>query len=272
MLTVYADGVAYLTESNGNPNVGKLVAGAGSNVGVWGAKARRKFIARSAYLGNAHGKKCRTFILTYRKGNVPNAKDSKKHINTFLQSLRRANLQGYAYTAELGDDAGLLHYHFLAAMDYRTPQQVNDAWARIRGDESKNAVRAYRALKDIHGAAGYAAKAANYASKCAELVENGTFPKDMRVWATSNNLVGKEKITITDNGIIAAYLASAKSRKVMHLESGIEVVSYWFDRDTTRDLYANQEYLHRLSREKSEKTAKKARKCVSRETMLIFDS
>lgn len=264
MLTVYADGTAYITTRNYSPQKEKLKPGEGSNVGNWGGNARRTFIARSAYLGNVGGLKCRTFILTYRSGNIPTAKESKSHINAFLQYLRRRGLIGYTYAAELGEKSRNLHYHFLAAFDYTSAKDINDAWCKIRGDYSKNAVRAYRSLEKIYGAAGYASKGAAYASKCAEeMKEKGEkfeLPKEMRLWATSNNLVGKEKVSFDDANISALAMIRCKSFKKCDLDNGYELVMLWLDKKETAALYALDKRFKDETLAKAKKAQEKALK------------
>jgi hypothetical protein len=256
-LKVYADGVGFISPLNKNPQTDHLEPGKGQTLGVWGKGARRKFIARCAYLGDIGKGNCKTFILTYRDETIPDGKTSKKQINAMLQYLRRRDLQGYAYSAEIGEQGGMLHYHFLASfpkwkatgtytkqdgtVTNRTwKHDLNDAWCNIRGDYAPNAVRAIERLKKLHGASGYASKAAAYASKCASLFkepENKMLvPSDIRVWATSNNLIGNESFDVSDIELIEFAREKAKSIREINTDTGISIESLFLDKETIADL------------------------------------
>ena len=218
-LTMWYNGEASITEArNYSPrSMENLNQGNTDTVGLWGANSRKTFISRSTYMIEHSPVPVWTMCLTYR--SEPDHKESKKHINVMLQFLRRRKMFGYVYAVEYQErkKSGLeptLHYHFILACEFVQVQKLNDHWSKVRGDYSKNAVRDVRTVKGINNAAKYAAKVSQYASKTAAARNQSKIPQDVRLWATSYNLVGKEKITVTDGNEVNYLLT--KAEKVEH--------------------------------------------------------
>jgi len=173
--------------------------------GVATKKGKRTFCSRAAFAAEntTGGRKMKKFILTYRYKDAESLiepEETKAHINRFLNWCRRKwQIKYYLYTLELTTN-GQYHYHFMVDADFINHKYINAVWCAIRGDYSKNAVRDLRTLYDANGAAGYAAK---YFTKNQELEKckaSGIDVNDrldgLRIWATSNNLVGCESIEI----------------------------------------------------------------------------
>ncbi len=156
-------------------------------------KARKTFISRVAYMHNTkrgYGA-LKVFVLTYNK-NPDDPKECKKHVNKFLTRFKQvAKLHSWAYTVETGKKGGLIHFHFIVDCDWVDIQKLNKVWCNIRGYYSGNAIQDFKFVYSFEGAACYAAK---YATKAKE-ADTETL-KGLRRWATSNNLCGKEFITI----------------------------------------------------------------------------
>jgi len=206
MNSVWYDGTLYFTPGNGvnweRNTIGLKKGNTNLSLGMWSNQARKKFISRSTYLAENSQHDPFTFILTYRKGQIPAPDQSKKQINNFNRFLKRQGLKSFSYVAELGSKSGLLHYHYLVDSPKIKAQNLSEAWGRIRGDEARNAVRGVQALQDIKSLSLYnskGSKAIAYAAKGSQLSkEGGTLPQGMKVWQTSHDLVGKEKISTNE--------------------------------------------------------------------------
>jgi hypothetical protein len=206
MNSVWYDGTLYWTAGNGKNwqrNTDGLNTGNRNlGLGMWSNQARKKFISRSTYLAENSSFNPFTFILTYRAGKIPGPDESKKQINNFNRFLKRQGLNSFTYVAELGSKNGLLHYHYLVDCPRIEAQNLSEAWGRIRKDEARNAVRGVQALQDIKSLSMYnskGSKAIAYAAKGSQLSkEGGTLPQGMKVWQTSHDLVGKEKISTNE--------------------------------------------------------------------------
>lgn len=168
-------------------------------------KGKRIFCSRAAYAAEntENGRRLKKFILTYRytgEESLIQPHETKSHINRFLNWCRRHwQIKFYLYTLELTAN-GQYHYHFMVDANFINHKYINAIWCTIRGDYAKNAVRDLRTIYDANGAAGYAAK---YFTKNQELEKckaSGIDVNDrldgLRIWATSNNLVGCESIQI----------------------------------------------------------------------------
>jgi len=193
-------------------NLQKGTSAASRYNGKTTATAKRIFVSRAVY-AEQHtrgGRKLKKFILTYRytgEDSLIRPEDTKAHINRFLNWVRSKKGLGatfWLYTLELTSN-GQYHYHFMLDSNFIDAQEINRIWGKIRGDYAENAVRDIHTLYDSNGAAGYAAK---YFTKNQELVkcaENGVQVGDrlkgLRLWATSNNLVGNEFVLIDGNDL-----------------------------------------------------------------------
>lgn len=248
-----------------------LKKGNSDRVGFWGAGSRKVFISRACYMMDRSPAKVYNMILTYR--HDPDHKKSKSHINTFLQRLRRRDLYGYFYAVEYqtrkkSKRKPALHYHLIVACDL--PKQfgkayktiINQAWCDIRGDYSPNAVRDISEVRVKRSLVGYVSKLALYCSKTAALRNSGEIPQDIRLWATSNNLVGKEKIIIQDENNVNRLLVKAYSVCEMN-KNGFEYVLCDLSREDTKEFFQlNDALLKRIQREKQEKGQYKPKKYV----------
>ena len=206
MNSVWYDGTLYWTSGNGvnweRNTIGLKKGNKNLSLGMWSNQARKKFISRSTYLAENSKYDPFTFILTYRGGQIPAPDESKKQINNFNRFLKRQGLESFTYVAELGSKSGLLHYHYLVDSPIIKAQHLSEAWGRIRGDQARNAVRGVQALQDIKSLSLYnskGSKAIAYAAKGSQLSKKGgTLPQGMKVWQTSHDLVGKEKISTNE--------------------------------------------------------------------------
>lgn len=207
--------------------------------GIATRKGKRIFCSRAAYAAenSKGGRKLKKFILTYRYSgpeSLISNEETKSHINRFLNWVRR-NWQAefYLYTLELTTN-GQYHYHFMVDADFIDHRIINAVWCTIRGDYSSNGVRDLKTLHDANKAAGYAAK---YFTKNQELEKcknSGIDVHDrldgLRIWATSNNLVGTESIEIESLLICTEEIKETKeiSNKLKEKTTGIEYIEWSF--------------------------------------------
>ena len=237
MNSVWYDGTLYWTAGNGvnweRNTIGLKKGNKNLSLGMWSNQARKKFISRSTYLAENSCFNPFTFILTYRAGQIPSPDQSKKQINNFNRFLKRQGLNSFTYVAELGSKNGLLHYHYLVDCPRIEAQNLSEAWGRIRGDEARNAVRGVQALQDIKSLSMYnskGSKAIAYAAKGSQLSkEGGTLPQGMKVWQTSHDLVGKEKIST--NEFVPELMSvisgkNARKRIIETKEDSFELIEY----------------------------------------------
>ncbi len=242
MNSVWYDGTLYFTPGNGvnweRNTIGLKKGNTNLSLGMWSNQARKKFISRSTYLAENSQHDPFTFILTYRKGQIPAPDQSKKQINNFNRFLKRQGLKSFSYVAELGSKSGLLHYHYLVDSPKIKAQNLSEAWGRIRGDEARNAVRGVQALQDIKSLSLYnskGSKAIAYAAKGSQLSkEGGTLPQGMKVWQTSHDLVGKEKIST--NEFVTELLdvisgKNAQKRIIETKDDSFELLEYKLNRE-----------------------------------------
>ena len=252
---VISDAVNYNQASKSN-----LKAGEGRSAGKWGKGSSRKFVSRCLYMQENSPLESVTMCLTYRKD--PSHKQSKKHLNAFLQWIRRRECYGYAYSVEMQErkKSGLdpaIHYHLLVS--YRKNEkngkwkvEANNAWANIRGDWAGNAIQDMRPIESTIDAAQYAAKAAYYASKAARKMQEGAVPKDVRLWGTSYNLVGKEKISVSNEQLRQRIVNGAKSCEVRTAANGFEYMILKLSRDELSKVWISNVVLLERERERAE--------------------
>lgn len=244
-----------------------LKIGNDERVGLWGANSRKTFISRAAYMFDNSPVDCYNMILTYRKD--PDHKLSKKHINAFLQWLRRRNMYGYFYAVEYQErkKSGLkpaLHYHLVIACDLLDQlgrgykQEVNSAWCRLRDEEpSANAVRDISKVRIKRSLIGYVSKLSMYCSKTAALRNQHKIPDDVRLWATSYNLVGKEKIKIQDENNVNRLLLKAY-RIAEQRKNGFEFTCCDLSREDTREFYEMDKAIQDRCKARQRKNQEKA--------------
>ena len=242
MNSVWYDGTLYFTNGSGvkwdRNTIGLKKGNKNLSLGMWSNQARKKFISRSTYLAEKSKYDPFTFILTYRSGQIPSPDQSKKQINNFNRYLKRQGLKSFSYVAELGTKNGLLHYHYLVDSPRIKAQHLSEAWGRIRGDEARNSVRGVEALQDIKSLSLYnskGSKAIAYAAKGSQLSkQGGTLPQGMKVWQTSHDLVGKEKIST--NEFVPELLnvisgKNAQKRLIETKEDSFELIEYKLNRE-----------------------------------------
>ena len=275
------DATMYTARYNSNSKK-NLQKGNRSIAGKWGIGACDKFRSRLFYLFE-HGEFVNySFILTYRA--QPTNKRTKRDINAFISHLKRHGSAGFGYTLEK-TKAGVYHYHFVCNMKkiknkngVGGKQILNDAWCRIRGDYAKNAVRAIEPIGQGHEGqqklAYYIGKLAQYASKHNHILEklakqNKSLPEqfqfdtNIRLWATSNSLVGKEKfvLDVTDYGYL---INQARRRCVSYeritLENGYYFDKLFFNRTAISFFYQEftiQQEIERVFKERNKKKQEK---------------
>lgn len=286
MKSVWYDGTLYYTNGHGvnweRNTIGLKKGNKNLSLGMWSNQARKKFISRSTYLAENSCYDPFTFILTYRSGQIPSPDLSKRQINNFNRYLKRQGLKSFSYVAELGSKNGLLHYHYLVDSPRIEAQSLSEAWGRIRADEARNAVRGVQALQDIKSLSMYnskGSKAIAYAAKGSQLSKKGgTLPQGIKVWQTSHDLVGKEKITT--NEFVPELLnvisgKNAQKRIIETKQDSFELLEYKLTRSEVNlltDLIAinksEKEIEKNMRAEQVEKTKKareltRAQQCLS---------
>lgn len=283
MGVVWYNGSASITDfSNKHERKKEGLKQGGKNGFGWGANASKVFRSRSFYLvENLPGKKI-VFVLTYRTGVHP---ETKKHINAFLQWLKRRGMNGFTYVVELQErNENTVHYHFLvSAPQYFDPKQINDAWCRIRGDYSPNAVTGLTALRrnNKSGLLNYMQKGdlLAYMAKCSKLEfrpgkdkseeqvkalrkiyeKKVEFLKNNvdRLWSTSRNLVGVEKVSFDDEQLKCLIIANSYKFRLYNPKEGVDIFTYELDRKETNKIYKLIIELN-AAREKEERKKKEA--------------
>jgi len=255
---LWYDGTGVLVPDSGRSQIPPTNTGKGP-AGRWGKKARKVFISRTLWMCDNPTHEIWTCIPTYRS----NPDNPSKQLRAFIQHLRRLGMSNYCYTTELQPSTGNIHYHF--AVDAPFPsghrkKELNAAWERIRGDVSGNGLRDIRKLKSDSDFASYASKMAWYASKSSELRDKSPESiRALRLWATSSDLVGREKIAISDENSQIYMIVNAREGLHMTLQSGFEVEIKQFSREHTREIFALAEILNERDRVKVENSALKRR-------------
>lgn len=195
--------------------------------GRYGKGSRRRFISRCEYMYFDRGQlPCYSICLTYR--DQPSVEDSRSNVNAFLQWYRRRNLRAYAWSLELQErkKSGLaptIHYHMLVNAEYVPVSEINQAWSRIRQDESPNAVRDVRILQTATKAFQYAIKYAQYMSKAADQKKHKVDLSDYRLWATSRNLSKYESVSVNDTSFALALMEKCGNVREIELENGFRI-------------------------------------------------
>lgn len=268
-VNLWYDGGFTISEGGhgGNKSKDNLNQGNGK-VGGWGNNARRTFVSRALYMHENSPVPTYSMLLTYRVN--PKPEESKKHINAFLSWWRRRALFGFVYAVEVGKKAGLIHYHWLISSDKfneaknfesskRMKLEISHAWGKIRGDITDNAVRDLRQVKHSEKAAAYITKAANYASKSAAEPENLELLKGFRLWATSYNLVGKERFQVSNENLVDLMIMNSKAKDYV-LENGYAFTKYTLPREDVRSIIDTSAALqYRNDRESEEKAKRRLR-------------
>jgi hypothetical protein len=279
MNSVWYDGTLYFTNGSGvnweRNTIGLKKGNKNLSLGMWSNQARKKFISRSTYLAENSHYDPFTFILTYRGGQIPSPADSKKQINNFNRFLKRQGLKSFSYVAELGSKSGFLHYHYLVDSPRIEARNLSEAWGRIRGDKARNAVRGVQALQDIKSLSIYnskGSKAIAYAAKGSQLSKKGgTLPQGMKVWQTSHDLVGKEKIST--NEFVPELLnvisgKNAQKRIIETKENSFELLEYKLTRSEVNlltdliELNKTQKEIQKNMRAEVLAKSKKARELI----------
>ncbi len=255
MITVYYDGTVYSTPDTPPPLMDGLNRGNSKSTGTWGKGAKQKFTSRCAYMVDT----CRfndiVFVLTYRKGHG-GEKYFKRHIDNFTRWLKHRGVQAFAYTIEL-TPRGTIHSHWIVNSQYFNVTDLNNAWSHIRGDYSKNAVTGLEKLKDIESLSAYyskAAKASAYASKAArDSLACQDKLKTIRLWGTSRNLVGTEKITIHDENQQIATLRNCENWQTIQLNDTVQILKSRMNREGVDEVWRMHETFKRQTQEKQSK-------------------
>jgi hypothetical protein len=175
-------------------NSGNLKAGANNTERTYkiDKKVQALFVSRVITMQENARNGLKTFILTYDSNSVD---DTQVRNNRFLSNLRKNyKLNSYAWTLEL-TKKGQYHYHYLVDMPYTKIDDINNAWSSARGYYSNNAVRAFKSVYKVKTAAIYAAKYMSKAKKAGK-EEYKVIGFPIRLYATSNNLVGNETIPV----------------------------------------------------------------------------
>jgi hypothetical protein len=90
--------------------------------------------------------------LTYGSVIPESGLESKKHLNSFLQKLRRQKTQ-YCWALEF-QERGAPHYHILVDA-WVKKTEVGETWARIIGQEVESTATRVESIRQRHGACGY---------------------------------------------------------------------------------------------------------------------
>jgi hypothetical protein len=128
--------------------------------------------------------------LTYPKEFPCNAKETKAHLNAFLQYLRRRQIE-HTWILEF-QERGAPHYHIIAS-DSIPKEELSERWFKIVGSGDEKHLRAGTQIASIKSKGQLYGYLSNYIKK---LDHHKTPPKDFenvgRFWGASRNLLNYE--------------------------------------------------------------------------------
>ncbi len=131
--------------------------------------------------------KWKTFItLTYPAEFPCNGRETKEHLNAFLQFLRRKGIK-YVWVLEF-QERGAPHYHIIAS-DYIPKKELSERWYKIVGSGDEKHLRAgtqIQAIKSKRHLYGYLS---NYIKKLDQKIPPKKFENVGRFWGATRNLL-----------------------------------------------------------------------------------
>ncbi len=124
--------------------------------------------------------------LTYPAEFPCNGRETKKHLNTFLQSLRRQKLKN-VWILEF-QERGAPHYHIIIN-GFIPKDQLAERWYKIVGSGDEKHLRAGTRIEAIRSKQHLYAYLSNYINKLDQKTVPTQFENVGRFWGTSRNIL-----------------------------------------------------------------------------------
>lgn len=132
----------------------------------------------------------KTFVtLTYPKNFPCNGKDTKSHLNAFLQFLRRRSIK-YVWVFEF-QERGAPHYHILTS-DIVPKDELSERWYKIVGSGDEKHLRAGTQIDRIKSKRHLYGYLSDYVKKLDQKTPPPGFENVGRFWGASRNLLTYE--------------------------------------------------------------------------------
>jgi hypothetical protein len=124
--------------------------------------------------------------LTYPENFPSNGKETKAHLNVFLQYLRRKEIK-YAWVLEF-QSRGAPHYHIIAS-DFIHKEDLSKIWYRIVGSGDEKHLKAGTQIEAIKSKGHLYGYLSNYIKKLDQKTPPEGFENVGRFWGASRNLL-----------------------------------------------------------------------------------
>jgi len=124
--------------------------------------------------------------LTYPQEFPCNGKETKTHLNSFLQYLRRKEIK-YTWVLEF-QRRGAPHYHIIAS-DFIPKEKVSERWFKIVGSGDERHLKAGTQIEAIKSKAHLYGYLSNYIKKLDQKTPPAGFENVGRFWGASRNLL-----------------------------------------------------------------------------------
>jgi hypothetical protein len=124
--------------------------------------------------------------LTYPENFPCNGKETKTHLNAFLQHMRRKKIK-YAWVLEF-QSRGAPHYHIIAS-DFIPKDELSDRWYSIVDSGDEKHLRAGTGIESIKSIGHLYGYLSNYINKLEQKTPPEGFENVGRFWGASRNLL-----------------------------------------------------------------------------------
>lgn len=125
--------------------------------------------------------------LTYPADFPLNGRLTKKHLNVFLQWLRRKNIK-YVWVLEF-QERGAPHYHIVSSAEYLNKNELSECWYNIVGSGDIKHLSAGTRVSLVRSQGGLAGYLVNYYKKFEQKTPPVGFENVGRFWGASRNLL-----------------------------------------------------------------------------------
>lgn len=124
--------------------------------------------------------------LTYPQNFPSNGNQTKKHLNVFLQYLRRKNIK-FTWVLEF-QSRGAPHYHLIVS-DFIHKHELSQVWYRIVGSKDEKHLKAGTGIEAIKSKGHLYGYLSNYIKKLDQKTPPEGFENVGRFWGASRNLL-----------------------------------------------------------------------------------
>ncbi len=129
----------------------------------------------------------KAFVTLTYPGEFPcNGKETKKHLNAFLQYLRRKDIK-FTWVLEF-QSRGAPHYHVIVS-EHIPKNELSQVWYGIVGSGDERHLRAGTAVEAIKSKSHLYGYLANYVNKLEQKTPPVGFENVGRFWGASRNLL-----------------------------------------------------------------------------------